>query len=446
MSAPSAFANIRVFDLTRRNKSWVMRWRIAGRDHSRSFKNKALAEQARRKMIRALEDGEDFDTDTGMPVSWGGPRHSLLDFAFKWYDASFDDWSHKSRDTHRQSLMALLPACCPEPPTGDLLDAVRLYICDRCSLPEFRTADEAKQAEVALAGEWLHANCRKIDALTPKLLRDEIIPRLTINLDGATAARPTFLKRKNTLTAMLGDAFGDEVIATNPISGLRRRAGQCSETGEVDVREIPSPSEYRQLIAQVASAPSGGRMEAFLDFTLSTGARPGEVSALRASDLELPDEGWGTAVLSGSFTEATARSGGVSKRGLKARSSDSRRIVNLPPQLVAVLRRHLESWPPGEDGYVFRSKNGGLLTTNQSRLVARARRQLGWVGDHPFAKVTHYTGRHVFISALIYKGMTPSEIALLCGNSPNVVTTVYAQVFASTNRDTTTLIADALAM
>jgi hypothetical protein len=116
----------------------------------------------------------------------------------------------------------------------------------------------------------------------------------------------------------------------------------------------------------------------------------------------------------------------------------------MPPELVALVRQHLELWPAGPDGAVFRSATGEHLSQNQSRLVSKARARLGWVGSHPFAEVTHYTGRHVYISALIRAGVDLTEIARLCGNSPAVVLSTYAGVFASMRTETRSRIADAL--
>jgi len=441
MGLPAEFQKVSIFDLEKRKAAWLVRWRVDGSDRMRSFPNKTRADRARRRLCDALDAGERFDARTGFPDSWHETTVSVADFAVAWFSRCAPSWSAKNRDVRRQALMHVLTACCDTPVKAEMLDDVRLWISDACTTGTVT----AQSGAVVRAGEWLAIHSLRLDELTPALLRDGILPGITVNLDGSPAKPSTLAKRRSTLSALLGDAYTDGLIPANPLSGMRRTSRASSETGEVDSRSIPTPAEFRLFImAMAAGAPAGRRHVAYLAATLYTGARPGELAALRVGDLALPAEGFGRAVLSGSHTEASARSGEPkSQRGLKARAGDATRVVSLPPALVVLLRLHLELFPP-VDGYVFRLEGGGLLSSNQQRLVAAARERLGWTGSHPFAGVTHYTGRHVFITALIRGHVDAAHIAQLCGNSPAVVWSTYAGVFASMGSDVHERIVEAL--
>ena len=52
-----------------RGKTYVVRWRVAGRRWKATFKTAALADSFRSDLLAAARKGEAFDTGTGRPVS-----------------------------------------------------------------------------------------------------------------------------------------------------------------------------------------------------------------------------------------------------------------------------------------------------------------------------------------------------------------------------------------
>jgi hypothetical protein len=84
-----------------------------------------------------------------------------------------------------------------------------------------------------------------------------------------------------------------------------------------------------------------------------------------ASGLHLPRQGWGSLRLSetrprvgSSWTDDGASH---DKRGLKWRPARAVRTVPIPPELVALLRWHLERFGTEPDGQLFRTSRGGLV-------------------------------------------------------------------------------------
>jgi hypothetical protein len=54
----------------RRPKPHLVKWTVSGRHKTRAFRTKAEAQKFHRRLQRALEDGLDFSSSTGLPVSW----------------------------------------------------------------------------------------------------------------------------------------------------------------------------------------------------------------------------------------------------------------------------------------------------------------------------------------------------------------------------------------
>jgi len=89
--------------------------------------------------------------------------------------------------------------------------------------------------------------------------------------------------------------------------------------------------------------------------------RPGEVIYLRRENCILPETGWGKLMLGGSTQYAGAwgdNGQGREDRALKHRSSRSVRPVPACPQLVRILRHHLDTYTCGPDGRLFVTRTG----------------------------------------------------------------------------------------
>jgi len=68
--------DVRVFAIRRRpgRKAFEVRWRVAGRDRSRSFMTRALADSYRAELVRGARKGLAFTPTTGEPESWAAPE------------------------------------------------------------------------------------------------------------------------------------------------------------------------------------------------------------------------------------------------------------------------------------------------------------------------------------------------------------------------------------
>lgn len=51
-------------------KPYVVKWRVGGKQRSRAFPNRHTADRYRARLVYALDHHEEFDLQTGEPVSW----------------------------------------------------------------------------------------------------------------------------------------------------------------------------------------------------------------------------------------------------------------------------------------------------------------------------------------------------------------------------------------
>jgi integrase len=184
-------------------------------------------------------------------------------------------------------------------------------------------------------------------------------------------------------------------------------------------------ADVRKLTAAFSDSRRGRQVRDVVVFMFGTGCRPGEALALKWADVDLDA---GTAFIWRSLEKV---------RRTKARIKDvkverSVREVPLPPDVVAMLRRHkteqaearLKARHWKDHGLVFpsldpRKETGGPWTVPALRTAWRAE-----LKDTRWSTYSPYVCRHTYASLL--KGVIPDEdLARILGNSPRTLIGTY---------------------
>nr|WP_238353467.1 tyrosine-type recombinase/integrase [Kribbella solani] len=211
---------------------------------------------------------------------------------------------------------------------------------------------------------------------------------------------------------------------------------------KVDPRVLANPEQVRSLLAAVREIyPS---LEAYYACMYYAAMRPAEVRHLAKPHLlRLPEEGWGEMLLDGS-TQQTGQTwsdtGEVrEERPLKHRAKNSTRRVPICPELVAILRRHLEVHGTGPDGRLFVTRVGRfgrvplraycnpVHPNTLSRTWAKARKKA--LTEHQFRSLLArrpYDLRHAGVSLQLNAGVPATLVAVWAGHSVKVLLQVYA--------------------
>lgn len=136
---------------------------------------------------------------------------------------------------------------------------------------------------------------------------------------------------------------------------------------------VANPEQARNLLAAVSYVGGyrrarGRRLVGLFATMYFGGLRPAEAVGLAETDLNLPEHGWGSALLHRtrpSVGKQWTDSGEThDDRGLKNRPTEDVRRVPIPPHLVAVLREHLATFGTANDGRLFFSEKGSVVPSS----------------------------------------------------------------------------------
>jgi integrase len=194
---------------------------------------------------------------------------------------------------------------------------------------------------------------------------------------------------------MLAVAVRSEWIVRNPADGIpmpqaeARREVRVLTDDELERLADEVPPRYRALVYMLAD----------------TGARPGEVIALRVKNLN------------GSvrIAEATVEVKGKKITG-SPKTKGSIRNAPISPRLRAALRDHYDAGYANRfdpDSYVFTSEGGTQVSQSnlRNRVLVPAAERVGIEG------FTTYDLRHTAISLWLLRGLTPWEVSKMVGHT-----------------------------
>lgn len=67
-----------------KRKTYTARWAVKGKQHSKTFATRALADNLRSKLMQAMNRGEEFDTESGLPARWWRRRRRRRSTRSRW--------------------------------------------------------------------------------------------------------------------------------------------------------------------------------------------------------------------------------------------------------------------------------------------------------------------------------------------------------------------------
>jgi integrase len=178
----------------------------------------------------------------------------------------------------------------------------------------------------------------------------------------------------------------------------------------------------------------GPRFLAFFACMFYGMLRPEEAVGLRLQDCELPEAGWGRLTLEKTRPapgKAWTDSGEVhDDRGLEHRSRKTVRPVPIPPELVRLIRCHIDQFGTGQDGRIFRSVNGNPIGPGTySRVWTEARRIGLSPAQYGSALLKRpYDLRHAGVTVQLYAGVPERQVTEWAGHSVEVLRRVYSKI------------------
>lgn len=437
----------------RPGRSPRVRWMVDGRQppFGEAFANVTLADSFRSELITAQRKGEAFDTETGLPVSMLRQRQqdaelSFLDHAREFTEREWPNSSAKNRGSILETLTRVVPVVVKDVPGAPDAQILRRALAKDLNPGQHVPILSGQEAK-AIA--WLERASRTVRVLEDAAVVCDVLDALAFNLDGRAAASQYFSRRRRVLHKALGYAVRKKRLDKNPVSKDNLPEGWSpppKPDDTVDPRSVGSP----ELIADMLQACNGigprqgARLVGFYACMFYAMMRPSEVSALTEAGCRLPASGWGYLV----FSDATPNAGKAftddgevhESRGLKGRNRGrpdtgrqarrATRRVPIPPELVWILRQHLEFFGTTPDGRLFRSErpSGPPLPASTISRAWKKTRNLSLTAEQQDSPLLSrpYDLRHSGITWRLNSGVPPTQVAEWAGNSADVLMRVYA--------------------
>ena len=399
-------------------RRWRVRWRHQGRLRERSFVTKKEAERLATAIRRATEDGLPFDAGTGLPEAPTSSPDQLAVYTQQWLAARWQSWKPRTRASELEAAVRIVLYAVrtgsDAPPEG-----IRAYLArtlrpvegstGELSVPENPTDRRIWERDCA---RWVQRSSLPLSSMTPAMT-ERLVLRLGLLLDGVTPASSTTSRRyRTTLRALLRDAHEDGLLVTDPWTRKVAKSARATVDTTVNLATLPDRADAVRVIEHIRSShPASETYRQLSSIALHLGLRPSEALALRWEDFELPEEGWGSVVIS----RTTDGEGGFGTT-----KTNRIRTVPVPPELVEELRVFGGDRPSGQ---MFLTRTGKVPTlSNWNRAVKRACRSAG------VEPMTLYDFRHLNATFMLNLGIGPGEVASRLGHSVDVLLSVYAGV------------------
>jgi len=415
--------------------TYKVRWTVAGREFSKTYATKALAESRRTELVVTQRRGEAFHRECGVPESeLLAERASVT-----WYEnaVEFMDsvWPGLEPGSRRKLAEALATVTLVMVEPG--IDPVDHAFCFRWLVSwafnsRERLAGLPRDEEAAFALTGIADHSLPVAALADPKVARRAYNSTTTDSFGKPYAVNTYRNKRKGLSGAINFAIEMGRLDANPlerISTAPPRRNNC-----IDRRVVVNPDQARSLIeATRDQTPSAPRLVAFFALLYFAALRPAEALALRLSDCVLPERGWGELCFAESVPYANARwtdDGEMSPRkSLKHRAPGQSRTVPACPELVAYLREHVKQFGVAPDGRLFHRVDGGAIRhSTYAKVWSRARDSALTPEqfESPLAR-RPYDLRHAGVSTWLNAGVPATQVAEWAGHSVEVLLSTYAK-------------------
>ncbi|MGC5015230.1 tyrosine-type recombinase/integrase [Streptosporangium sp. DT93] len=413
--------------------SHTVRWTVGNREKSATFKTKGLAESFLSQLRQAAKNGEAFDLSSGLPASMVEAKdaRTWYGFAVAYVHAWWPHAAAKSREGMTDALANVTAVLMNDLPGRPDAETIRRALREFSFLPEDRRP--VPSPEIARAVRWLEAASLPLSALEEAKHTRAALESLALMLNGKAAATSTYRRKRAVFHHVLEYAVELGELPANPLHRVKLRKAKSG--GEIDRRSVVNPAQARELLTAVTYVGrSRGQMLAALFACMYFGGlRPGEAAGLRKKDCHLPASGWGLLTLERTKPQSNKRftdSGEThDERGLKHRGEKETRPVPIPPELVAILRDHIDRHGVAADGRLFRTRTGGLISGSAYAKVWKEARTYAFTPDQVASPLAGrpYDLRHAAVSLWLNAGVHAPEAAERAGHGVDVMLRVYAK-------------------
>jgi integrase len=406
--------SIRVWDVCYRRgrgRPWYVRWSVNGQEKGpKTFptEDEALDYQAR--LRSAARDGEKWDLNTGVPVSWNPA--STLDVGsycrlyWQLRTRGLKARSHAAlAETFSRFLVASVPKRAERCPVS--YAEISRWIQSSTESKNFRKADE-----------WIKRWSPQMSSMDKKELERVRVPLLQ-SVNGTPLGANVVRRRFNDISALLSNAVSEGVLEANELKMPERP--ELKERSKPLSKVYPNMDEMLEVIRVVQNKqPSSRLYRAMTAVGVLAGCRPSEIVVLEVEDVVLPEDGWGSLTVQRARTGLKGWSDDPDEIGTPKTDGRSVRTIPITPLLVEELRQYIAAVGI-EDGPLFRTRTG-TLPDNWGRALKNATEKA------VVRLMAPYDLRRFHGTWLAESGMPYNEAARRMGHSLDVFMRIYVGV------------------
>jgi integrase len=390
----------------------VVRWIVENKERSRAFPLKVTAEDFRYKIIAAIQDREDFATESGLPRSWDLKTMTLASWTKEWIQEQRSTWEPSTRKTAVEALTLLLlimvkPNATAQPATIKKDIAVWLMRAN-VDCPAW-----LKRFSVSLASIDERACEIAAKKLYEKTVRkgEELVqvPRKPSTVD----------RYRNNVAPLFKGAVERGYLKTQPWPAPKRgkkRNKQRTKTKVVQVEKLPTLETAFEAINRLVSHQPGSKgYRVIAACILLAGLRPGEARAVRVENLFFPTEDGESGTIYIDIADKRAGSLYTDEDEEFGPPKTDERYAPMTPALAAILKEHVGT---RTEGLLVTTRSGSVVTqSNFRRAWERARGNKTW---------TPYDLRHTCATNWLRANIDIRIIANWLGHAPSVLLDQYA--------------------
>ncbi|MFD2355390.1 tyrosine-type recombinase/integrase [Nonomuraea ferruginea] len=415
----------------------MVRWVVEDKVFSELFTTWELADSFRADLKRAAQNGEAFDTETGMPDSKARAQNAMTWYAHvcDYVDTRWSKVSGRQRISIAETLAAVTPLLVRDRRGAPDARVLRSALYQWAFNKQHRDSD--KPEDIAEALQWIAKASVPVTELADYDRITSALDGCARKLDGTAASAGYYSRRRRVLFNVLRYAVFKKRLAKNPLSEeLDWKPPEAEVCEEIDPSVVASPEQVQELLTAVSYAGwrRGDRLVAFFACMYYAMMRPSEVAALRlGGTAPFPKKGWGQLILSGSAptvgSKWTDNGQAHEQRGLKGRPRKAKRVIPIPPQLVSVLRDHIRRHGVAQDGRLFRTERGGTLYKSGYVRTWKTARALALPPALAASRLAKrpYDLRHAGVSLRLNAGVPATQVAQWAGHSVEVLLKIYAK-------------------
>jgi integrase len=407
--------SIRIWDVSYRRgrgRPWYVRWSVNGQERGpKTFTSEDEAEDYRARLRIAARDGEKWNINTGLPVSWN-PLMQLDVATFCRLEWTRRTKSRKARtaaslaETFSRFVVATVPA------------RSAAFPVTYAELSRWIQGSETskKPDERRKLNDWLKRWSPSMDSLDKVSLK-RVHDALMVGANGRPLSASVVRRRFTEVTALLNYAVKEGVLTSNELAKPDKTTYEHIETNRSKV--YPSMPEMLSVVEAVESRQSATRLyRAMTAVGVLAGLRPSEIVALEMRDVDLPEEGWGEIRVERARVGLAGWSEDDQEIG-RPKAKRSTRTIPIPQRLVVEIRSWIEA-AEIEDGPLFLTRNGTLpLSSNWTRLLKVA------TVATDVRSMTPYDLRRFHGTWLAESGVPYNEAARRMGHDLAVFMSVY---------------------